>query len=185
VSRRVVLWTSISIDGYFEGPNRELDWHRVDDELHGHFNEALAQASLFVEGRRTYELMESYWPTADEDPAAEQTVREFAGIWRAMPKLVYSRTLESVGPNAELRREIDPDEIDALKSEPGGDMVLGGADLGAAFLRLGLVDELRLYVHPVVIGRGNRLFADDAQAALTLEETREFGNGVVMLRYSY
>src|SRR5215813_8610332 len=84
----------MSLDGYFEGPGRELDWHRVDEELHQHFNDVLAPMSVFIDGRVNYELMASYWPHADEDPSATAQERDFARIWRDMPKLVYSRTLQ-------------------------------------------------------------------------------------------
>ncbi len=183
--RTIVVQMMLSLDGYFEGPDHDLSWHLVDEELHGHFNDHLATMSAFVEGRVSYELMEAFWPTADQDPDHPPTMREFAGIWRAMPKIVYSRTLREVGPNASLRAEVDPEEIRALKQQPGGDMTLGGADLVDTFRRQDLVDEYRLYVNPVVIGRGRRLFdtADDP-THLELVETRRFGNGVVLLRYA-
>jgi dihydrofolate reductase len=98
---------------------------------------------------------------------------------------VFSRTLQEVGPNASLRGEVDPDEIRALKQQPGGDMTLGGVDLVETFRRLDLVDEYRLYVNPVVIGRGRRLFETaDNPTDLELVENRRFGNGVVLLRYA-
>jgi dihydrofolate reductase len=183
--RKIVVQMMLSLDGFSEGPDADLSWHRVDDELHAHFNEHLATMSAFVEGRVTYELMEAVWPTADQDPQYPPVMQEFAGIWRAVPKIVFSRTLRQVGPNAMLRAEVDPDEIRALKQQPGGDMTLGGVDLVETFRRLDLVDEYRLYVNPVVVGRGRRLFetADD-QLDLELVETRRFGNGVVLLRYA-
>ena len=108
----------------------------------------------------------------------------FAGIWRDTPKVVFSRTLEHVGPNATLRRDVVPEEIRALQAEPGGDMTIGGPDLAETFRRLDLIDEYRLYVNPVLLGRGNPLFREaDARTSLNLIETRTFGNGVVMLRY--
>lgn len=183
--RRIVVQLGVSLDGYFEGPDRDIGWHRVDEELHAHFNEHLATMSAFLEGRISYELMEAYWPTADEDPANPPTMREFAGIWRATPKIVFSRTLERVGPNATLRSEVDPDEMRALKEQPGGDMTLGGVDLVDTFRRLDLVDEYRLYITPVVLGAGRRLFETaDSPTELDLVESREFGNGVVLLRYA-
>lgn len=180
--RKVVLWMSVSLDGFFEGPDRELDWHRVDDELHQHFNDVLRDSGAFLDGRRTWELMAAYWPTADEDPEAAAPIREFAGIWREKPKIVWSRTLTDPGRGTELRREVDPEEIRSLAAEPGGDLVLGGADLAATFFAHGLVDEVRLYVHPVLLGAGHPLFTGQA-ADLALVETRAFGNGVVLLRY--
>ena len=175
---------SVSVDGYMEGPNREIDWHMVDDELHRHLNGWLGKAGGFLEGRITYELMAEFWPTADQDPDATPTVVEFAGIWRAMPKVVYSRTLERADWNATVVHEVVPAEVLALKAQPGGDLVLGGAELGAEFARHDLIDEYRLYVHPVVIGRGRPMLQpSDAKVELRPVETRTFGNGVVMLRY--
>jgi len=92
--RRIIFMMSVSLDGFMEGPDRELDWQRVDAELHGHFNEWLAAAGAFLDGRVTYELMAGFWPTADRDPAATPTMAEFARIWREMPKIVYSRSLD-------------------------------------------------------------------------------------------
>jgi dihydrofolate reductase len=175
---------SVSVDGFFEGPEHDIGWHLVDEEVHAYVNGTLRGMSAFLEGRRVYELMESYWPTADEDPDSPEPVREFAGIWRETPKIVYSRTLESVGPNATLEREVDPDAVRALKAQDGGDMSLGGADLLRTFLGHGLVDEFWLYVNPVVIGKGTPLFPDDVRLALTLLETRRFANGVVRNRYA-
>ncbi|HEX6493716.1 MAG TPA: dihydrofolate reductase family protein [Candidatus Dormibacteraeota bacterium] len=182
--RKVILWMSVSVDGFFEGPEREIDWHTVDEELHTHLNEELGTMGAFLEGRVTYELMEGYWPTAGDDPSASRAVVEFARIWRDMPKVVYSRTLEKAGPNATIVREVVPEEVMELKARPGGDMVLGGPNLAATFLRHDLVDEYRLYVHPVVLGRGRPGFAEPGpRIALRLAETRSFGTGVVLLRY--
>jgi dihydrofolate reductase len=182
--RKIVLMMSVSLDGFIEGPNRELDWQLVDDELHSHFNEQLSGMGAFLDGRVMYELMAGFWPTADTDPASTGPMIEFARIWRDMPKIVYSRTLERADWNATVVRDVDPEEVRRLKAEPGGDLALGGADLAAAFMRHDLIDEYRLYVHPVVIGAGKRLFPSDVEFSLRLAETRTFGNGVVLLRYA-
>ena len=92
--RKVILTMSVSLDGFIEGPNREIDWHMVDDELHSHFNEWLAAMGAFLSGRVTYELMAEFWPTADADPSSTGPMVEFARIWRDMPKIVYSKTLQ-------------------------------------------------------------------------------------------
>lgn len=158
--RRVVVMQSVSLDGRMAAPDGDLSWHRVDDELHRHFNDLLGAAGMFLEGRGTYELMDEFWPTADEEPDNPEPMREFAAIWRDTPKVVFSRTLPSVGRGAQLRREVDPDEVRAWLAGPGGDLFVGGADLVRTFRRHGLVDEYRLYVHPVVLGAGPRMFAD-------------------------
>jgi dihydrofolate reductase len=182
---RKIVWTmSVSVDGYMAGPNREIDWHMVDDELFHHMAGWLAGAGGFLEGRVTYELMAQFWPAADRDPAAKPAVVEFAQIWRDMPKVVYSRTLDRVDWNATVVHDVVPAEVLALKAQPGGDLVVGGADLGAEFARHDLIDEYRLYVHPVVIGRGTPMLRpSDAKVPLRLIETHTFGNGVVLLRY--
>ena len=95
--RKVILFVSISLDGFFEGPKKEIDWHMVDDEFHAHVLEVLKPAGGFLSGRVMYELMAGFWPTADADPASTPFVKEFAPIWRDMPKVVYSRTLTSAG----------------------------------------------------------------------------------------
>jgi dihydrofolate reductase len=181
---QVVYVMSVSLDGFMEGPNREIDWHHVDEELHQHFNEELAPAGAFLDGRVTYQLMAEFWPTADEDPAAAEPTKEFARIWREMPKIVYSRTLEHADWNTTIVREIDPDEVRALKVQADGDLVVGGSDVAAVFRAHDLIDEYRVYVHPVLIGRGKPTFQPyDGRTELQLTESRRFGNGVVLLRY--
>ncbi len=181
---KIIWMMSVSVDGYMEGPNRDIDWLMVDDELHRHMNGWLAGAGRFLEGRVTYELMAEFWPPADQYPAATPTVIEFAQIWRDMPKVVYSRTLERADWNATVAHDVVPAEVLALKAQPGGDLVLGGAELGAEFARHNLIDEYRLYIHPIVIGRGKPMLRpSDAKVPLQLIETHTFGNGVVMLRY--
>jgi dihydrofolate reductase len=182
--RKIILSMSVSLDGFFEGPNREIDWHMVDAELHQYLNDQLRPMAAFLSGRVTHELMASFWPTADQDPDASAQTREFAGIWREKPKIVYSRTLDHADWNTTIVRDVVVDEVMELKSRAAGDLVLGGADLAAAFMRLGLIDEFWIFVHPIVIGAGRPLFrAHDVRFPLRLRETRAFGNGVVLLRY--
>ena len=183
--RKIILFMQVSLDGFFEGPDRDISWHMVDDELHRYVNAWLATMSAFLEGRVSYELMEGFWPTADQDPAISAPMAEFAQIWRDMPKVVYSRTLTTAAPNATVVRDVVPEEVLALKSQPGGDMAVGGADLADTFRRLGLIDEYWVYVQPVLVGRGRSLFKPaDNKAQLRLLETRVFGNGVALLRYA-
>ncbi|MDX3633803.1 dihydrofolate reductase family protein [Streptomyces europaeiscabiei] len=184
--RKIVLMMSVSLDGYMEGPNREIDSHLFDDELFTHFNDVLRDMGAFLGGRVTYELMADYWPTADRDPAAPSYVADFAAIWRTMPKLVFSRTLQRAEGHTTIVRDVVVEDIEALKAQDGGDLVVGGAELAAEFMRHDLVDEYRIYVHPVLLGAGKRLFpaADTATpTGLRLIETRTFGNGVVLLRH--
>jgi dihydrofolate reductase len=181
---KIVLMMSVSVDGYFSGPNGELDWHRVDDEVHAHFNEVLGAMAAFLDGRRTYELMAAFWPTADRDPSSTPPMVDFARIWRDMPKVVYSRTLDHADWNSTVVREVIPEEVRELKDRFDGHLALGGAELARTFRELDLIDEYRLYVHPVLIGRGKPLFGPtDERRDLSLAETRTFGNGVVLLRH--
>lgn len=124
--RKIILMTSMSLDGYIEGPDRQIDWHFVDDEVHRHMNDEVRAMGGFLEGRVTYELMEEFWPTADADPANAGPMADFAGIWRDTPKYVYSRTLQRVGDNATIVRDVVPEQVAALKAAPGGDLGLGG-----------------------------------------------------------
>jgi dihydrofolate reductase len=181
--RKIVVMFSVSLDGYFEGPDGDLSWHRITPELHDEFNEVLRPMSAFLHGRVMHEMMDAYWPTADQQPDASPSEVAFSAIYRAMPKVVYSRTLDDVGPGNTIVRDVVPAEVQALKDQPGGALGLGGADLAASFLRHGLVDEYRLYVHPVVLGAGRRLFPEDTTVPLELVEHRAFDNGVVLTRY--
>ncbi|MEV7281711.1 dihydrofolate reductase family protein [Streptomyces sp. NPDC093111] len=181
---KIVLFAGVSLDGYIEGPDHDIAWHRVDEELHLHFNEQLAAMGHFLSGRRTHQLMADFWPTADADPAASPATREFAGIWRTMPKTVYSTTLDHADWNTTVVPRVDPDEVRALAAAADGDLTLSGAGLVASFREHDLIDVYQIYVHPVVIGRGTPLLAPtDATADLRLDTTRTFPNGVVLLRY--
>ncbi|MEP6562757.1 MAG: dihydrofolate reductase family protein [Nakamurella sp.] len=181
--RKIILMMSVSLDGYIAGPNGEIDWHRVDEEVHAHMNEQLSPMGMFLDGRITYQLMADFWPTADQDPAASKAIADFARIWRDMPKIVYSRTLQQADWNTIVVHEVIADDVLRLKETPGGDLAVGGANLAATFLRLELIDEVRLYVNPIAIGGGIPLFPVGEQIRLRLVDTRTFGNGVVLLRY--
>ena len=119
--RKIIRILGESLDGFIEGPNREIDWHLVDDEVHTHFNDLLRGMGGFLMGRVTYELMAGFWPTADTDPESTQPMLEFARIWRDMPRIVYSRTLEQADRNTTIVREVVPEEVMELKRQPGGD----------------------------------------------------------------
>jgi dihydrofolate reductase len=182
--RKIVYMISVSLDGFMAGPHGELDWQLVDEELHWHFNEVLRGSSVSLNGRVVYELMAAFWPTADADPSSSPPMVEYAGMWRDVPKIVYSRTLQQADWNATVEREVVAVDVAAMKSLLGGDMMVGGADLAASFERLGLIDEYRIYVHPALIGRGRPAFhPSESPVRLRLAETRTFTSGVVLLRY--
>lgn len=182
--RKVIYSMGVSLDGYIEGPNRELDWSAPDEELHRFWNDQAREIGTSLYGRRMYELMADYWPTAHAKPSAPAYEVEFAQIWRDMPKIVFSTTLEKVDWNSRLVRANIAEEVTKLKAQPGKDMDVGGATLASTFMRLGLIDEYRPVVHPVVLGGGRPFFpALENPMSLRLVETRTFGSGVVYLRY--
>jgi dihydrofolate reductase len=180
----VIYAMNVSLDGFVAGPNGELDWGIVDEELHRYFNDLSREVGTFLYGRRMYELMARDWPTAGLDPSAPDYVVEFARIWKDKPKVVFSKTLEQVEWNSRLVRENVAEEVAALKEQSPQDLDLGGPTIAATLMRLGLIDEYRLLVHPVVLGGGTPYFsALDHSINLRLVETRTFGSGVVLLRY--
>ena len=181
--RKVIYSMFVSLDGFIEGPNKELDWHIVDEELHRFVNDQQGAIDIHLYGRRMYEVM-SYWQTADTNPSSPAPEVEFARIWQKIPKIVFSKTLEQVEGNARLVRDNIAEEITKLKEQPGKDLELGGADIASTFMQLDLIDEYGLYIHPVVLGGGTPMFrALDNKINLRLVETRKFGSGVVLLRY--
>jgi dihydrofolate reductase len=182
--RKIRYAFSVSLDGFIEAPGGDLSWGTPDRELHQHFNDQERTLDTVLYGRRLYETMAAFWPTADEDPSAPDFVVEYARIWKAEPKIVFSKTLSEVGWNSQLRREVDPDEIRRLKAQPGLDIGLGGAGLAASFMRLGLIDEYHLYFRPVILGSGKPMFTPlEHWIELELAEVRKLSLGVVMLRY--
>jgi dihydrofolate reductase len=181
--RKIVYSMIVSLDGYIAGPNQDIRWTMVDEELHTHFNQQESSASVQLYGRRLYEVMR-YWETADKNPDSSPVELEYARIWQSIPKVVFSRTLAEVGPNARLVRDNVAKEVAALKAQPGQPMFVGGAGLAAAFMRLGLIDEYQLYVQPVVLGGGTSFFPpSETKVNLKLLDTRTFSNGTVMLHY--
>jgi dihydrofolate reductase len=180
---RLIYSMSVSLDGFVETPDRSLDWVRVDEEFHGVFNDEARAMSAFLYGRRMYELMSAYWPTAESDPSATPVEVEFARIWTTTPKIVFSRTLDEVGWNSRLVRDGAIDEVARLKSQ-GLEMGVGGPTTAAAFIQAGLIDEYRLALHPVVLGGGTPFFPRlEDRLDLRLLEARTFQSGVIYLRY--
>jgi dihydrofolate reductase len=175
-----------SLDGFVAGSNGELDWAIVDEELHRYFNDRSQAVGAFRYGRRMYELMARDWPTADLDPAAPDYVIEFARVWKGKPKMVFSKSLQQVAWNSRLVRGNIAEEVAPLKKQSAQDLDLGGPTIAATFFRLGLIDECRLLIHPVVLGGGMPCFPSrDHPINLRLTETRTFGSGVVLLRYRH
>jgi len=181
---RLIYSMSVSLDGFVETPSRSLDWQLVDEELHSLFNDHAREVTTSLYGRRMYELMMAYWPTAATDPSATPVEVEYAGIWRDIPRVVFSTTLERVDPNSRLVREDPASEVARLKAPQDVVMDVGGPTLAATLIRAGLIDEYRVFVHPVILGAGTPFFpALEDQIGLRLLETRTFSSGVVYLRY--
>ena len=182
--RKVIYAMSVSLDGFIETTQGDLSWSFPDEELHQHFNDLERSIDLHLYGRRLYENMASFWPTADENPSAPEHEKAYAQIWRSMPKIVFSKTLAQVGWNARLVRENIAEEVDRLKEQPGGDISVGGVELASTFTQLSLIDEYWLYLYPVILGGGKPMFGPLREKInFQLVETRQFGGGVVLLKY--
>ena len=181
--RKVIYALNVSLDGYIEDANGSLDWSVPDEELHRYFNELDKEMDVNLYGRGLYEIMAGHWTTAHTNTSAPDYEIEYAHIWQNTPKVVFSRTLEKVGENARLVRGNIAEEVKTLKAQPGKAMNVGGAGLAASFMELDLIDEYQLLIHPVVLGDGKPMFGADVKLNLRLVETRQFGSGVVLLRY--
>lgn len=181
--RKVIYSMGVSLDGFIAGPGGEIDWSAPDEELHRFHNQQALELGAHFCGRRLYEEM-LYWETAGENPSTGKTELEFARIWQAMPKIVFSTTLEKVEGNARLVTGDVAEEVAKLKEQPGKDLAVGGAGLASAFIKLGLVDEYRLFISPVALGGGTPYFPAQAERInLELVERQTFGSRVVYLRY--
>lgn len=183
--RKVIYSMMASLDGFMESSNQDLDWVRIDEELHSYVNQRDLENDTYLYGRRIYEVMEAFWPTAEADLSQPDVIHEYARIYQNTTKIVFSRTLEQVGENARLVKGDIATEVARLKAEPGKDMALGGADLAASFFQLGLVDEIDLYLQPVVLGSGKPMFPPLSKLIdlQLVEGPRAFSSGVVHLRY--
>jgi dihydrofolate reductase len=180
---RLIYSMGVSLDGRIAAADRDIDWAAPDEELHRFHNEQTRELGLHVLGRRLYDVM-AYWETAEErNPSAPEVQLEFARIWKTLPKVVFSKTLETVEGDTRLSRGDPVEEVRALKEESEGDIAVGGAALASTLTAHGLIDEYRLFVTPVVVGAGKPFFAGDTRMDLELVETRAVGSGVVYLRY--
>jgi dihydrofolate reductase len=178
--KKIIVSNLISVDGCFEGPNHELDWFVVEEEFFEYCKAMLNSVDTILFGRVTYEMMAAYWPVVtDEDPAITHKMNH-------LDKVVFSRTLSGLKwNNSRLARRIDPEEISFWKRKPGKDIViLGSSTIVSALAQLGLIDEYRFIINPLLVGKGNRLFNElSAKLPLTLKKTQVLGSGVVILYY--
>jgi dihydrofolate reductase len=175
---------NVSVDGFVNDAQGSIDWSEPSDELHQYWNDFERETALTFYGRRLYDLMSAYWPTADEDPDTPPVIVDYARVWRAMPKVVFSRTLESVDWNSRLERGDPVEVVTKLKAETDGRLEVAGATLAAPIVRAGLVDEFRIVIAPILVGGGTPFFPTlPSWMSLRMVENRTFPCGTVLLRY--
>ena len=180
---RLIYAAIASLDGYVADADGDFEWSAPDAEVHAAVNDLERTVGTHLLGRRMYEVLLA-WETMDTGPEQPEAVRDYARIWRSADKVVYSRTLEGVSSaRTRLEREFDPEEVRRLKASATRDLAIGGAELAAQALRAGLVDELHLFLNPVVVGGGTPALPDGLRLDLELLGVRRFGNGVVHLHH--
>ncbi|MEV6007057.1 dihydrofolate reductase family protein [Streptomyces sp. NPDC051976] len=182
--RSVTYSMSVSLDGFIVGPDGGFNWSAPDEEVFRLATDEVRGAGVHLLGRRLYESM-LYWESVDQVPSLDFSTREFAAIWKSLPKVVFSTTLSEVEGNARLASGGLVEEIERLRAEPGeGDIAIGGATLAAEAAESGLIDEYRIRVYPVIVGGGIPYFPrHERRVDLELAETRTFDCGVVYVRY--
>jgi dihydrofolate reductase len=182
VMRKLIYSMTASLDGYIAGPDGAIDWAPPDEELFRFHTQQVQEIGVHLCGRRLYETM-VYWETAEESPLLAEHVK-FAQTWKALPKVVFSTTLQSVVGNTRLATDDVGEEVSRLKEQPGKDIAVGGAGLAGACMELELIDEWRLFLSPVLLGGGTPYFPTlEEQINLELVDTKTFGSRVVYLRY--
>jgi dihydrofolate reductase len=186
---RFTYWMNVSLDLRIEevaGENGGGGWLRIGEELHREFNTRARALALMVQGRVIHETMEGFWPQAREDASLPDHLREYGEIWTTKPKVLVSRTRQTADHNTRIVGGHDAiAQLAALRAETEGTIGVGGATIATQLLRAGLLDELLLFTHPVVLGRGRPLFDDhDVPVTLALLEQRSFEQGVTMHHYA-
>lgn len=180
---KLIYSTVSSLDGYIADENGNFDWAAPDDELHAFVNDLERPVGTYLYGRRMYEVMR-YWENPDLLADRSQVMRDFAAIWQAADKVVYSRTLGTASSaKTQIARDFDPEATRKLKSAADRDITVGGPQLAAQAIRAGLVDEFQLFLVPILVGGGNRSLPDDVLLNLELLDEHRFDSGVVYLRY--
>jgi dihydrofolate reductase len=179
-----LIYASIcSLDGYVSDADGNFSWARPDDELHAFVNDIERPIHTYLYGRRMYETM-VFWETAEVSPDQCEPVSDYAGIWRATEKVVFSRSLDQVSSaKTRIEREFDPEAIWQLKRDAERDISIGGPELAGEAIREGLVDEYHLFVNPILVGGGNRALPNGARVDLELLDERRFDSGVIHLHY--
>jgi dihydrofolate reductase len=179
-----LIYTAIqSLDGYTADKDGKFDWAAPDEEVHAFVNDLERPVGTYLYGRRMYEVMVS-WETANTGPNQPPAMRDYARIWQAADKTVYSTTLDTVSSaRTRIERDFDPEAVRRLKAAAGRDLSVAGPHLAAQAFKAGLVDECRLFLAPIVVGGGNQSLPDGVRQKLELLDERRFGNGMVYLRY--
>jgi dihydrofolate reductase len=181
--RRIIYAYNISLDGYVEEADGSFDWTEPDEEIHRYFNDLTASIGTEINGRRMWEIMSPFWPTADQDMSLPQHIRDYSASWKQSEKIVVSTTLDHV-EGARLIKDNVVEEVRKLKEGNGRPIGVGGATLAQTLLEAGLIDEFICMVHPVVVGSGKPMFMGiGARLNLELVETRVFQAGTVLLHY--
>jgi dihydrofolate reductase len=171
-----------SLDGYIEDEDGKFDWAEPDEEVHSFLNELERPVGTYLLGRRVYDVLSAWEDIALADQP--RYIQDFAEIWRAVDKVVYSKTLETVSTaRTTIERDFDPEAVRKMKTAAGRDLSVAGPALAASAFEAGLVDELRLFVVPILVGGGKRSLPDKNRVELDLLDERRFSNGVVHLRY--
>lgn len=179
----LIYFAISSLDGYIEDTNGNFDWAAPDDEVHSYINDLLRSAGTYLYGRRMYETMMS-WETDPSLAAVSPLMADFAEIWQAANKIVYSKTLRLVSTRkTRIERDFDPEAIRHLRATAQNDIFIGGPNLAAHAFRAGLIDEYHLFLAPVTLGGGKPSLPDNIRLELELLEVCHFGNGMVYLRY--
>jgi dihydrofolate reductase len=182
--RKLIYLMNTSLDGYVEDVNGSLDWTITNEEIHQFFNDQEREFEISLYGRRLYETMQPYWSTAALNPDLPKVEKEYARIWNAIPRFVFSRTLDHVDGNATLMQDGLIEQTTKLKSQLGRWMNVGGPTIAASLIEAGMVDEFRLVIHPIILGGGKPFFLNPiAPTNLTLLETHGFSCGAMYLRY--
>ena len=172
-----------SLDGYVADADGNFEWSVPDEEVHTFVNDLERPVGTYLYGRRMYEVMVS-WETAHTVADQPPFMQDYAEIWQAADKIVYSKTLQTVSSSrTRIERDFDPEAVRQMKASAGRDITVGGPDLAAQALKAGLVDEFHLFVAPIVVGGGKQFRPDAVSLKLELLDERRFGNGVVHLRY--
>jgi dihydrofolate reductase len=180
---RLIYATQTSLDGYIADEHGNFDWAMPDSEVHAFINDLERPIGTYLYGRRLYETM-VYWESLAASPDEPPTVNDYAELWRATDKIVYSTTLETASSGrTRIERTFDPGTVHAMKDAADRDLSIGGPGLAAHALKAGLVDEVSTFVYPVIVGGGNRFLPDRVRTRLQLLDERTFTSGVVYLRY--